>query len=323
MSNDEEPFLKRWSRRKLDAKGRPQGAAEDAAAEDEAPAAPVEDGERPRKQPPGREPQRVLTEEDFADVDFDALDMQSDYSRFLAPGVPESIKNKALRKLWSSDAMFTSMDPFQDYTADYTDAALAVPAGTLKTAYRIGKGFLSDEEAAEWDALGKPETEKAAVAKRGAASEAAVQVALETADQPDVHALIRQLDADRSALYPGASSQLADVAELTSPNVRVAVARRGGTSVGCGAVILGDDGEAEIKRMFVVAEARRQSIGRTILAALEDAAREAGARVIRLEMGRRQTEAIALYRSQGYVERGPFGAYEKGPHSVFMEKWIA
>jgi hypothetical protein len=35
------------------------------------------------------------------------------------------------------------------------------PAGTLATAYRVGKGFLSDEEVAAWEKLGHPEPENA------------------------------------------------------------------------------------------------------------------------------------------------------------------
>ena len=53
-------------------------------------------------------------------------------------------------------SVFSQPDPFQDYPGDYTDAAVAVPAGTLKTAYRVGKGFLTDEEVAEWEKLGHP-----------------------------------------------------------------------------------------------------------------------------------------------------------------------
>ena len=33
----------------------------------------------------------------------------------------------------------------------------------MKTAYRIGQGFLSDSEAAEWEALGRPATAAAVV----------------------------------------------------------------------------------------------------------------------------------------------------------------
>ena len=41
---------------------------------------------------------------------------------------------------------------------------------------------------------------------------------------------------------------------------------------------------------------------------------------MQLETGIRQPEAIALYRSFGYAERGPFGAYKPDPFSLFMEK---
>src|SRR5262245_58979566 len=191
-----------------------------------------------------------------------------------------------------SDAVFTTPDPFQDYLGDYTDAAVAVPAGTLKTAYRIGKGFLSDEELAEWEKLGKPTegdaTASAAPAAVGA--DAPVSIAAEPADQPEVHALLRQSDAYHAALYPAESNHMVDVGVLSEPNVRFLVARREGPALGCGALVLGEDGEAELKRMFVTPEARRGGIGRRILEALEAAGRAEGVRVIRLETGVRQPE---------------------------------
>jgi putative acetyltransferase len=333
MTEEEEPFLRRWSRRKLEAKeGSP---APDADAD----APSLDKGANPEPPEPGASPQekRELTEADFADVDFEALDMKSDYTRFLAPGVPESIKNRALRKLWMSDPVFTTPDPFQDYLGDYTDAAVAVPAGTLKTAYRIGKGFLTDQELAEWEKLGKPaegevaaDTKSAAgdtaapgaAATAAASADAPVSIAAEPADQPEVHALLRQSDAYHAALYPAESNHMVDVATLTQPNVRFLVARRGGAAVGCGALVLGADGEAELKRMFVLPEVRGLKIGRRILEALEAAGKAEGVRVIRLETGVRQPESLALYRRHGYTERGPFGGYRRDPLSTFFEKWV-
>ena len=249
--------------------------------------------------------------------------------------MPETIKNKALQKLWASDAVFTTPDPFQDYLGDYTDAAVAVPAGTLKTAYRIGKGFLTDEEVAVWEKLGHPdETEVAAKlpARRRRPQlpprpaqrrrRAPVSVAAEPADQPEVHALLRQSDAYFASLYPAESNHLIDVAVLAEPNVRFLVARRASVAVGCGALVLGTDGEAELKRMFVAPEARGLKIGSLLLEALESAARAEGVRVIRMETGVRQPEALALYRRHAYTERGPFGAYQRDPLSTFFEKWI-
>ena len=339
--NEEEPFLKRWSRRKIEAKEGTDTADPKPAADADARA--LDDRSSPEKPPtaPGDEAQekRELTEDDFADVDFEALDYGSDYARFTAPGVPETIKNKALQRLWASDAVFTTPDPFQDYLHDYTDAAVAVPPGTLKTAYRIGKGFLTDEEVAEWEKLGHPaEAEVAAkeapraattaaagtgaAAAGSAAPEPPTVIAAESADQPEVHALLRQSDAYHAALYPAESNHLVDVATLTTPNVRFLVARRGGVAVGCGALILGTDGEAELKRMFVAPKARGLGIGSRILEALESAGKAEGVRVIRLETGVRQPESLALYRRHAYTERGPFGAYQRDPLSTFFEKWI-
>lgn len=169
MNEKDERFLARWSRRKL--------AANDRDTANERTAAPEADPHfrgavrgRENGGPEGRDqqPTEPLTEADFADVDFEALTMESDYSRFLAPNVPDSIKYKALRKLWSSNPCFAQIDPFQDYAHDFTDAACAVPAGALKTAYRVGKGFLSDEEVADWEKLGAPATDTGAAASERA-----------------------------------------------------------------------------------------------------------------------------------------------------------
>jgi putative acetyltransferase len=323
--NEEEPFLRRWSRRKLEAKEAPD--QRDATREADARTAASE----PVEAEPGQEP-RQLTEADFADVDFDALDAKSDYTRFLAPGVPEAIKQKALHKLWASDTIFSQIDPFQDYAGDFTDAAVAVPAGTLKTAYRVGKGFLTDEEVAVWEKLGHPSEAKAAAdpappeaavgAAAAAAPEPAVTIAAEPAEQPEVHALLRQSDAYFAELYPAASNHLIDAAALSEPNARFVVARRGGAAIGCGALVLGVDGEAELKRIFVAPEARGRGIGSSILEALEAAGKAEGVRIIRLETGVRQPESLALYRRHRYTERGPFGAYQRDPLSTFFEKWI-
>jgi putative acetyltransferase len=113
------------------------------------------------------------------------------------------------------------------------------------------------------------------------------------------------------------------VAELLQPHVRFLLARVGGTAVGCGALLVGDDGAAEIKRMFVAPGARRRNLGRQLLLALEREADAAGVRVIRLETGVRQPEALALYRGHGYRERAPFGSYLADPLSLFFEKPLA
>ena len=63
-----------------------------------------------------------------------------------------------------------------------------------------------------------------------------------------------------------------------------------------------------IKRMYVVPGARRRGVARTLLRALEDAARERGYAFVRLDTGPLQRGAMALYASEGYTEIGNFNA---------------
>ncbi|MEU6013801.1 GNAT family N-acetyltransferase [Streptomyces sp. NPDC047515] len=69
------------------------------------------------------------------------------------------------------------------------------------------------------------------------------------------------------------------------------------------------DGDAEIKRMFVIPEGRGNGLARRILAALEADARAAGRTRMVLETGDKQPEAIALYESSGYTLCEKFGHY--------------
>jgi putative acetyltransferase len=138
---------------------------------------------------------------------------------------------------------------------------------------------------------------------------------------PEALALLRQSDAYFAALYPAESNHLLDVDELDRPEVSFLLARRGGQALGCGALLLGPgEGEGELKRLFVVPEARGLGVGREVLLALEALARGGGVRVLRVETGVAQPESLGLYRDHGYAERGPFGGYGPDPLSVFMER---
>jgi len=134
--------------------------------------------------------------------------------------------------------------------------------------------------------------------------------------------LIQALDAYQGALYPAESNHLLDIASLAAPGVRFLVARRAGEALGCGALRIDDAGYGEVKRMFVLPEARGRRLGERLLRCLEDEARREGLRCLRLETGVHQAAALALYRAAGYVERAPFGEYEPDPLSIFMEKTL-
>lgn len=145
-------------------------------------------------------------------------------------------------------------------------------------------------------------------------------IAAETPDQPEIAAFLAASDAYSQSLYPPESNHLVDLKVLTAPNAHFLVARREGQAVGCGALIIAADGSGELKRMWVTPSVRGKGIGRRMIDAIEAVARERGVRVLRLETGIYQLEALGLYRKCGYAERDPFGDYQPDPLSIFMEK---
>ena len=147
-----------------------------------------------------------------------------------------------------------------------------------------------------------------------------ITIAQETPKHDDVERLLRQSDAFTAALYPPESRYPVDSDTLGAPTGRFFVARINGRAIGCGALILGDDGRAEMKRVFVDPGLRGKGVGTLILTAIEDTARREGVCLIQLETGIYNYEALHLYRRFGYQERGPFGSYGPDPFSVFLEK---
>ncbi|MDQ3172774.1 MAG: GNAT family N-acetyltransferase [Acidobacteriota bacterium] len=108
--------------------------------------------------------------------------------------------------------------------------------------------------------------------------------------------------------------------ELAAAGAAFLVARRDGRPVGCGAIRPFKPGVAEVKRMFVVQEARGRGVGRAILENLETFATNFGYRSVRLETGLKQPEAISLYQSAGYHRAPCYGPYRENPLSVCFEK---
>jgi ribosomal protein S18 acetylase RimI-like enzyme len=93
-----------------------------------------------------------------------------------------------------------------------------------------------------------------------------------------------------------------DMVDLTPPRGLVLLARMGDDAVGCGALLFLPDGVAELKRVWIAPRVRGMGLGRRMLRALEVHARHHDARVARLETNRSLTEAVAMYRADGYRE---------------------
>jgi putative acetyltransferase len=93
-----------------------------------------------------------------------------------------------------------------------------------------------------------------------------------------------------------------------------------GEAVACGGIARYDEATAEIRRMYVVPEARGYGLSRRMLAALEEEARALGYSFVRLETGKLQAAAIALYASAGFGPIPRYGPFANDPKSVCFEK---
>jgi GNAT superfamily N-acetyltransferase len=149
-----------------------------------------------------------------------------------------------------------------------------------------------------------------------------IEIRREAITSPIARALIADLNAELSAMYPeeGANHFRLDAEEVAPGRGAFVAARAGERLVGCGAVRRLDADTAEIKRMFVRREARGRGIGRLLLATLEGEALGLGVRRLVLETGERQAEALALYTRAGFARIPAFGEYVDSPLSVCMGK---
>lgn len=148
----------------------------------------------------------------------------------------------------------------------------------------------------------------------------AFRIDLEDPAQPDIVVLLEEGEAYAAALYPAESNHFLSIESLRAENVRFVVARdAAGVAFATGAVAL-NDGWAELKRMWVAPAARGRGLSKVILADLEARALSAGIRLVRLETGVENREALALYERSGFVRCWPFADYRTDPLSVFMQK---
>ncbi|MGH3361182.1 MAG: GNAT family N-acetyltransferase [Nocardioides sp.] len=139
---------------------------------------------------------------------------------------------------------------------------------------------------------------------------------------PDAMLMIAGVQAEYVARYGGEDETPLDPVMFDPPRGSFFIAYAGDRPVAAGGWRRRDDVEAlgsthtaEIKRMYVVPDARGRGLARRVLAHLEATARAAGAEVAILETGTRQPEAMGLYASSGYLEVPKFGFYCHAPLS--------
>jgi hypothetical protein len=181
-------FLSRWARRKAQAKtgvvpGEPPALPVEAT--------PVQVPVALAPSPPQTEPVAVADAAPIAEPpptldDVALLTRESDYSRFVAPGVDGRVRNAAMKKLFS-DPHFNVMDGLDTYIDDYGKPD-PIPESMLRMMHQSKFLGLFDDE------------EKEPAARAGADGAAGLAVAQSSA-----------------AAIPSAQAQVADAPTRTEP----------------------------------------------------------------------------------------------------------
>lgn len=148
----------------------------------------------------------------------------------------------------------------------------------------------------------------------------ALSIQPEPPDTAEARALIEALDAHLNGLYRPENRHGLSVAALQEASVVFLVARWDGVAVGCGAVKFVQGAYAEVKRMYVTPHWRGQGVAQALLAHLERLSQQRGFRILRLETGVHQEEAVRLYERAGFSRCSAFGEYAEDGVSLCYEK---
>ena len=143
-----------------------------------------------------------------------------------------------------------------------------------------------------------------------------VEVRRVAGTEPAARELVAAMFAEVSEMYESglAEAPSAHPEELSHPGGGFVLLMDDGRPVAGGGLKRIDDHACEIKRMYVVPDARGRGLGGELLAALEALARDLGYVVARLDTGARQPRAQRLYERAGYVS---VPDYNGNPYAAF------
>lgn len=137
-----------------------------------------------------------------------------------------------------------------------------------------------------------------------------VIIHVEPPSSPDARACVgrylQELSERFDTGYDPSHAAQANDARFTLPEGVFVVARLDGRAIGCCALKRAGAATGEIKRLWVDPATRGLGVGRKLLSALEDMARDFGMDRVRLDSNRALTEAVALYKKCGYAEVARF-----------------
>ncbi len=136
---------------------------------------------------------------------------------------------------------------------------------------------------------------------------------------PAATALLKASHALMENLFPSETNHYLGVEALLAPEIRFYVAYDDDRMVGTGALAI-KDGYGELKSMFVDLDARGSGAGAAIVTQLIVRAKMERLTLLKLETGSLLHAAHRMYERAGFTKCGPFGTYEDGEFSVFMER---
>ena len=110
---------------------------------------------------------------------------------------------------------------------------------------------------------------------------------------------LAKLERDAFASDAWSLGQVRD--ELAGPTRHVLIAESDGDVIGYAAIAVAGD-VADLTRIVVAESQRRAGVASALLAALHDAAAQAGAERMLLEVAESNVDARAFYAAQGYTE---------------------
>ena len=134
--SEEDNLFSRWSRRK-------RRVAEE---EFVPPASERDEAASVEREPETPEEEAALLERLNLPMP-ETLKSGDDFSAFMRAGVPEFLRKRALRVLWKSNPVLANLDGLNDYDDDFRSPELTQKV--LATAYKVGRGLLSDKTSPE------------------------------------------------------------------------------------------------------------------------------------------------------------------------------
>jgi GNAT superfamily N-acetyltransferase len=140
-------------------------------------------------------------------------------------------------------------------------------------------------------------------------------------ENPDFIKLVKFLDEDL-AIKDGEAHFFYAQFNKINKIMHVVLAYENKIPLGCGAIKEYDTNTMEVKRMYTSPESRKKGIATKILTELEKWAFELSYGRCILETGKRQPEAIGLYKKSGYTQIPNYGQYSGVENSVCFEKEI-